>query len=166
VVVSIGCCCRFLSPPPSFGSHCRSILRGHFLELLYLVRRAKWDMPFHLMFIAFGVFIIACGATHFMEVWTLWTPVSWLSGTVKVVTAVLGRGLLVFAACSFGSHPRDCRRLLRIAASDFTFLRSVRLAKAISISASRISSLEPLRLFLFSTKCINAQMDPHRVRVV
>jgi PAS domain S-box-containing protein len=40
------------------------------------------------MFIAFGAFIIACGATHFMEVWTLWTPVYWLSGAVKVVTAL------------------------------------------------------------------------------
>ena len=44
------------------------------LTLLYLVRRAKRDIPFHWMFIAFGAFIIACGATHFMEVWTLWTP--------------------------------------------------------------------------------------------
>ncbi|HEV2198881.1 MAG TPA: PAS domain S-box protein [Bryobacteraceae bacterium] len=58
------------------------------LTLLYLVRRAKEDMPFHWMFIAFGAFIIACGGTHFMEVWTLWTPVYWLSGAVKVVTAL------------------------------------------------------------------------------
>src|SRR5579862_1196792 len=58
------------------------------LTLLYLVRRARRDMPFHWMFIAFGEFIIACGATHFMEVWTLWTPVYWLSGAVKVVTAL------------------------------------------------------------------------------
>jgi two-component system cell cycle sensor histidine kinase/response regulator CckA len=58
------------------------------LTLLYLVRRAKRDIPFHWMFIAFGGFIIACGATHFMEVWTLWTPVYWLSGTVKLVTAL------------------------------------------------------------------------------
>jgi PAS domain S-box-containing protein len=58
------------------------------LSLLYLVRRAKRDIPFHWMFLAFGAFIIACGATHFMEVWTLWTPVYWLSGTVKLVTAL------------------------------------------------------------------------------
>ena len=36
------------------------------LTLLYLVRRAKKDVPFHWIFIAFGAFIIACGATHFM----------------------------------------------------------------------------------------------------
>ena len=58
------------------------------LTLLYLVRRAKRDVPFHWMFIAFGTFIIACGATHFMEVWTLWTPVYWLAGAVKAVTAL------------------------------------------------------------------------------
>jgi PAS domain S-box-containing protein len=40
------------------------------------------------MFLAFGIFIIACGATHAMEVWTLWTPTYWLSGAVKAVTAV------------------------------------------------------------------------------
>jgi hypothetical protein len=58
------------------------------LTLAYLVRRAKGDIPFSCIFVAFGVFIVACGATHFMEIWTLWTPVFWLSGAVKVVTAV------------------------------------------------------------------------------
>src|SRR5437868_7123051 len=58
------------------------------LTLLYLVQRARRDMPFHWMFIAFGAFIIACGATHFMEIWTLWTPIYWLSGAVKAVTAL------------------------------------------------------------------------------
>lgn len=58
------------------------------LMLLYLVRRARGDIPFHGMFIAFGTFIVACGATHFMEVWTIWNPSYWLSAWVKVVTAV------------------------------------------------------------------------------
>jgi PAS domain S-box-containing protein len=40
------------------------------------------------MFLAFGAFIVACGATHFMEVWTLWEPQYWVSAGVKVVTAV------------------------------------------------------------------------------
>jgi signal transduction histidine kinase len=39
------------------------------------------------MFVAFGVFIAACGATHFVEIWTLWQPVYWFAGSVKVVTA-------------------------------------------------------------------------------
>src|SRR5262245_31825776 len=55
--------------------------------LLYLVRRRK-DLPFNWMFVAFGVFIIACGTTHLMEIWIIWTPVYWLSGLVKAITAV------------------------------------------------------------------------------
>jgi len=57
------------------------------LTLVYFVRRGRHDIPFHWIFLAFGTFIIACGATHFMEIWTLWVPVYWLSGTVKLVTA-------------------------------------------------------------------------------
>jgi signal transduction histidine kinase len=56
--------------------------------LVALVHRARRDIPFHVLFVAFGLFIVTCGMTHFMEVWTLWRPVYWLSGSVKVVTAV------------------------------------------------------------------------------
>jgi len=58
------------------------------LTLVYLVHRARRDIPFSVIFIAFGLFIVACGATHFVEIWTLWQPVYWLAGGVKVVTAV------------------------------------------------------------------------------
>ncbi len=58
------------------------------LTLLHLVYRARRDIPFHWMLLAFGAFIIACGGTHLMEVWTIWTPVYWLSGGVKVITAM------------------------------------------------------------------------------
>ena len=57
------------------------------LTLAYLVHRARRDIPYHWMFLAFGLFIIACGATHFMEVWTLWHPTYWLSGSIKLITA-------------------------------------------------------------------------------
>ena len=53
----------------------------------YLVYKARKDIPFHWMFLAFGLFIITCGFTHFMEVWTVWQPVYWLSGFVKVICA-------------------------------------------------------------------------------
>jgi signal transduction histidine kinase/ActR/RegA family two-component response regulator len=55
--------------------------------LLRLVRKRK-DLPFHWIFLAFGVFIVACGLTHLMEIWTVWRPVYWLSGAVKAVTAM------------------------------------------------------------------------------
>ena len=56
------------------------------ITLLYIVRRRK-DVPFSWMFSLFGLFIISCGATHYMEIWTLWTPTYWLSGGIKAVTA-------------------------------------------------------------------------------
>jgi signal transduction histidine kinase len=55
--------------------------------LAYLVYRASRDIPFNWVFIAFGLFIVSCGLTHFMEVLVIWRPVYWLSGYVKVVTA-------------------------------------------------------------------------------
>jgi PAS domain S-box-containing protein len=58
------------------------------VSLAYLVHRTRRDIPFSLAFVAFGLFIVTCGMTHFMEVWTLWRPVYWASAGVKVVTAV------------------------------------------------------------------------------
>lgn len=56
--------------------------------LAYLVYKTRREIPFQWMFLAFGSFIVACGGTHFMDVWTLWHPVYWLSGALKVVTAI------------------------------------------------------------------------------
>ncbi len=55
--------------------------------LAYLVYKASKDIPFHWMFLAFGLFIITCGFTHFMEVWTVWQAVYWLAGYVKLICA-------------------------------------------------------------------------------
>lgn len=49
--------------------------------------RKRKDIPFNWMFLCFGMFIIACGATHIMSIWTIWTPMYWLSGVIKAVTA-------------------------------------------------------------------------------
>lgn len=56
------------------------------VTLIYFIRRRK-DLPFNWMFAAFGVFILACGATHVMEIWTIWNPSYWLSGALKALTA-------------------------------------------------------------------------------
>src|SRR5215831_13207559 len=53
----------------------------------YLVYRGRRHIPFSWVFLAFGTFIVACGATHFMEVWTVWNPTYWSSGSVKLITA-------------------------------------------------------------------------------
>ena len=57
--------------------------------LVYLAQKGRRDIPFHWMFLVFGSFIVACGATHFMEVLTVWIPVYVLSASVKVITAVV-----------------------------------------------------------------------------
>lgn len=55
--------------------------------LVWLIRRAGRDLPYHRFFWAFGAFIVSCGITHFMEVVTIWKPVYWLSAGIKIVTA-------------------------------------------------------------------------------
>jgi signal transduction histidine kinase len=55
--------------------------------LVYFVHKSRREIPFHWMFLAFGAFIVACGMTHVMEVWTLWHPMYWLAGVIKVITA-------------------------------------------------------------------------------
>src|SRR5580658_2656551 len=57
--------------------------------LVYLAQKGRRDIPFHWMFLVFGSFIVACGATHFMEVLTVWVPVYVLSASVKMITALL-----------------------------------------------------------------------------
>jgi PAS domain S-box-containing protein len=55
--------------------------------LLYFVRKRP-DLRFNWMFVCFALFIVACGATHVMEIWTVWYPDYWVSGVVKAVTAL------------------------------------------------------------------------------
>lgn len=54
--------------------------------LIYLVRKRK-DLPFHWIFLMFGVFILGCGTTHAMEIWTLWHGTYRLAGVIKAITA-------------------------------------------------------------------------------
>ncbi|HEY9728920.1 MAG TPA: PAS domain S-box protein, partial [Chroococcales cyanobacterium] len=57
------------------------------IVLIYFVRKRP-DVPFNWMFLLFGTFIVAYGTSHLMEVWTLWHPTYWLSGFIKVITAL------------------------------------------------------------------------------
>jgi signal transduction histidine kinase len=56
------------------------------IALIYFVRRRR-DLPFNWMFVMFGVFILGCGTTHVMGIWTLWWPNYWVDGFVKAGTA-------------------------------------------------------------------------------
>ena len=72
------------------------------LTLLYLVRK-RTDLPFNWIVVLFAVFIVSCGATHWIEVWTVWNPDYWLSANVKLVTAVAS---LLTAAALVSLIPR------------------------------------------------------------
>jgi PAS domain S-box-containing protein len=54
--------------------------------LVYLVRKRR-DLPFHWVFFMFGIFIVSCGTTHAMEIWTLWHGTYRLAGVIKAITA-------------------------------------------------------------------------------
>lgn len=56
------------------------------ITLLHFTRKRR-GIPFSWMFLCFGAFIVACGGTHVMEVWTIWFPSYWLAGALKAVTA-------------------------------------------------------------------------------
>ncbi|MGF1939024.1 MAG: sensor histidine kinase [Nostoc sp. ChiQUE02] len=56
--------------------------------LIYFVHKRK-DFPFKWILLLFGAFIVSCGTTHVMDVWTLWHPTYWLSSLIKVITAII-----------------------------------------------------------------------------
>ena len=98
------------------------------VALAALVHRARRDIPFSATFVAFGLFIVACGLTHFVEVWTLWQPVYWLSGYVKVVTAVAS---VSTAAVMPFVVPRV-----------HATIRDARLSRERELAAARVAALE------------------------
>ncbi|MBF2026849.1 MAG: PAS domain S-box protein [Oscillatoriales cyanobacterium C42_A2020_001] len=64
------------------------------ITLISFVRKRR-DLPFDWVFLLFGAFIVACGTTHVLEIWTLWHPVYWLSGLIKLLTAIVSMSTAV-----------------------------------------------------------------------
>lgn len=62
--------------------------------LIFFVRKRK-DIPFRIVFWLFGTFIVACGMTHVMAIWTMWDPVYRLDGAIKALTAFASIGTAV-----------------------------------------------------------------------
>lgn len=56
------------------------------ITLVYLIQKRQ-DLPFKWIFLLFGAFILSCGTTHLIAVWTLWHPIYWASGFMKALTA-------------------------------------------------------------------------------
>jgi len=61
------------------------------LGLLYFVRQRQ-DLGFKSVFWLFGIFILACGFTHLLDVWTVWRPDFWVAAWIKFATAVASVG--------------------------------------------------------------------------
>ena len=59
----------------------------------FLLRRK--DIPFRTIFVLFGLFILACGTTHLMEVIIFWWPVYRLAGLIKLFTALVSWGTVL-----------------------------------------------------------------------
>ena len=61
------------------------------VALIYFVSK-RTDLAFPSIFVLTGLFILACGTTHIMGVWTLWFPDYRLDGGIKAATALLSVG--------------------------------------------------------------------------
>lgn len=58
------------------------------LILLYYIRKHK-DFPFNKLLLMFAAFILACGTTHVLSIITIWMPLYWLEGLLKLLTGLL-----------------------------------------------------------------------------
>ena len=58
------------------------------VTLVYFVRQRK-DLAFPWMFVLFGSFIVLCGTTHALQIWTLWHGTYRMEGLVKLVTGLV-----------------------------------------------------------------------------
>lgn len=59
------------------------------LALLYLVRERRAELPYPAILLMFAAFILLCGTTHLMEIWTVWHPDYRLEGSLKAVTGIV-----------------------------------------------------------------------------
>lgn len=57
--------------------------------IIYFVRQRLQDIPYPAFFLLFAAFILCCGTSHLMEIWTMWHPDYWLSGAIKALTATV-----------------------------------------------------------------------------
>jgi hypothetical protein len=108
-------------------SHLRQLLMLHLVSdsviflsylsiscsLAWLLYKLKREIAFAWIFVAFGAFILACGFTHALDVVVLWKPLYWLSGDMKLITAIASMTTAVALPCLFPG----IRKLLDAAAS-------------------------------------------------
>jgi len=64
------------------------------LALIHFIRRRR-DLEFSWVFWLFATFIVACGLTHVLAIWTLWNADYGIEALVKVVTAIASVGTAI-----------------------------------------------------------------------
>jgi PAS domain S-box-containing protein len=56
--------------------------------LVYFVRKRQ-DVPMSWMFLWCAAFVLACGTNHITNIWTVWYPTYWVSGSIKAISAIV-----------------------------------------------------------------------------
>ena len=90
------------------------------IAIFYFLKRQK-DLQFNRLFLMFGLFILACGTTHFISLVNIWYPVYRLDASALAVTAgiSLATALLLWPlipkVSSFLHQQRQTRESLQIA---------------------------------------------------
>jgi signal transduction histidine kinase len=64
------------------------------VALLFFARKRR-DLEFRYVFLLFALFIVACGMTHLMSIWTLWHADYGVEAMIKVVTALASVGTAI-----------------------------------------------------------------------
>jgi signal transduction histidine kinase len=126
--------------------------------LLVLVLRARREvpegaeyaargLPHEWMFLAFGLFIVACGTTHFLAAWNVWNAHYWVSGGVKGLTAVAS------IATAIALPPLIPRALALVKQARESEVRRIRLERANQELAQlndRLKEMDTLKTRLFA----------------
>lgn len=64
------------------------------LALIHFIRRRR-DLGFSWVFWLFATFIVACGLTHVLAIWTLWNADYGIEAVVKLITALASVGTAI-----------------------------------------------------------------------
>lgn len=59
---------------------------------IWVFAKKRPGIPHRWLFLLFGLFIVACGITHFLDVLTIWWPNYWANAIAKAITAILSLG--------------------------------------------------------------------------
>jgi diguanylate cyclase (GGDEF)-like protein len=62
---------------------------------LWYFARKRPDIPQRWLMLLFGMFIIACGITHLLDVMNIWSPIYWVNALSRIVTAGLSLGTAI-----------------------------------------------------------------------